>query len=223
MATRERCLRRWRSKLAGSACLSVLLLLLPVGTTASAEIVHFTSGRFLSVKSVKQEGSSLVLTLRSGGEVVCDAALVSRIEPDEVPWPESTATQVVSPRASDYAAIVEKLSASEGIDPMLVKAVVQVESAWQPRALSPKGAMGLMQLMPETARQYAVKDPYDPVDNISAGIRHLKSLLQRFELSLALAAYNAGEGAVLRHGGIPPYAETRAYVARVLVLLQPTN
>jgi soluble lytic murein transglycosylase-like protein len=73
-----------------------------------------------------------------------------------------------------------------------------------------------MQLMPATARLYAVRDPYDPRTNIEAGVRHLKSLLSRFELGLALAAYNAGEGAVRTYGGLPPFAETRAYVARIL-------
>jgi soluble lytic murein transglycosylase-like protein len=81
--------------------------------------------------------------------------------------------------------------------------------------------MGLMQLMPGTARQYAVRNPYEPRSNIEGGIKHLKSLLERFELPLALAAYNAGEAAVRRFGGIPPYPETRAYVKRVLALLGP--
>ena len=76
--------------------------------------------------------------------------------------------------------------------------------------------MGLMQLMPATARQYAVTDPYDPESNLDAGIRHLRSLLDRFDLRLALAAYNAGEGAVRRYGGVPPFAETRNYVVRVM-------
>ena len=76
--------------------------------------------------------------------------------------------------------------------------------------------MGLMQLMPATARQYAVADPYDPQANIEAGIRHLKSLLDRFDVPLALAAYNAGEGTVRRYGGMPPYRETRSYVSRIL-------
>jgi soluble lytic murein transglycosylase-like protein len=79
--------------------------------------------------------------------------------------------------------------------------------------------MGLMQLMPLTARQYAVANPYDPAANIEAGIKHLKALLQRFPRPLALAAYNAGEAAVLRFGGIPPYAETRNYVSRILKLV----
>jgi soluble lytic murein transglycosylase-like protein len=95
-----------------------------------------------------------------------------------------------------------------------------VESAYRPDARSRKGAKGLMQLMPQTARQYAVRNPYDPASNLDAGVKHLKSLLDRFELTLALAAYNAGEATVRRFGGIPPFQETRDYVRQVLGLLQ---
>src|SRR6266581_1376729 len=95
----------------------------------------------------------------------------------------------------------------------IVCEVIQVESAYNERARSKKGAMGLMQLMPETARQYSVSDPYDPRSNIEAGIRHLKSLIDRLpSLPLAIAAYNAGEAAVQRFRGVPPYPETRDYV-----------
>ena len=106
-----------------------------------------------------------------------------------------------------------------GVPRELVHAVIEVESGWQPAAVSPKGAAGIMQLMPATARQYAVRNPYDPITNIEAGTRHLKSLLARFPTAVALAAYNAGDGAVERFGGIPPFAETRRYVARVLQLI----
>jgi soluble lytic murein transglycosylase-like protein len=118
-----------------------------------------------------------------------------------------------------YDEIIEKAAAAEGVSSQLVRAVIQVESAYQARARSRKGAMGLMQLMPETARQYDVVDPYEPRSNIQAGVKHLKWLLARFELPLALAAYNAGEAAVRRFGGLPPYPETRDYVSRVLALL----
>jgi soluble lytic murein transglycosylase-like protein len=97
--------------------------------------------------------------------------------------------------------------------------VIKVESGYQERARSPKGAMGLMQLMPGTARQYEVSNPYEAQSNIEGGIKYLKSLLSRFELPLALAAYNAGEAAVKRFGGIPPYPETRKYVADILKLV----
>jgi soluble lytic murein transglycosylase-like protein len=104
------------------------------------------------------------------------------------------------------------------VSPKLVRALIQVESAYHERARSPKGAMGLMQLMPATAKQYAVADPFDPASNIEAGIKHLKSLLERLPVALALAAYNAGEAAVQRFNGIPPYRETQDYVSRILRL-----
>jgi soluble lytic murein transglycosylase-like protein len=115
-------------------------------------------------------------------------------------------------------AMVRHYAAHYNVPQELISALIDVESAWNPRAVSDKGAMGLMQLMPATARQYAVADPYDAASNIEAGIKHLKSLLQRLPVALALAAYNAGEGAVQRFNGIPPYPETRNYVSRILAL-----
>jgi soluble lytic murein transglycosylase-like protein len=193
-------------------------------TPARAELVFFATGRSLSVRGHRVDGDLLVLSLRSGGEIICERSVIVRIEPDEVPYPEpqlGTPDQPASVGGA-YAALVDQIAAEQGIDghmAKLVKAVIHVESAYQERARSRKGAMGLMQLMPETARQYAVADPYEPRSNIEAGIKHLKSLLARFELPLALAAYNAGEEAVRRFGGIPPYPETRSYVSRVLAEL----
>jgi soluble lytic murein transglycosylase-like protein len=191
---------------------------------AQAELVFFTSGRTLSIKGHRADGDSLVLTMRGGGEIVCDAAVIARFAPDEVPYPEpeSEAAQPAPPiqaaTTMPYGAIIDRVAAEQGVPAKLVRAVIQVESAYQERARSPKGAMGLMQLMPETARQYALADPYDPAANIEAGIKHLKSLLQRLPTALALAAYNAGEGAVERFHGMPPYPETQRYVSRILTL-----
>jgi hypothetical protein len=100
----------------------------------------------------------------------------------------------------------------------LVAAVISVESEFNPRAVSSRGALGLMQLMPTTAALLGVRDAFDPRENVDAGARHLRDLLDRFanDVSLALAAYNAGAQAVIRHGGVPPYPETRAFIARVL-------
>jgi soluble lytic murein transglycosylase-like protein len=116
-----------------------------------------------------------------------------------------------------FRALVEEAARRYGLDPALVDAVVRTESGYDPSATSPAGAMGLMQLMPATARALGVADPYDPVQNVHGGVRYLRGLVDRFgDVTLALAAYNAGPGAVARHGGVPPYPETRAYVERVL-------
>jgi soluble lytic murein transglycosylase-like protein len=118
----------------------------------------------------------------------------------------------------DLGRRIEATALRHGVDPRLVEAVVRVESAGDPGAVSPKGAMGLMQLMPARAASLGVRDAFDPAENLDGGVRHLRELLDRYRgnLSLALAAYNAGEEAVRRHGGIPPYPETRDYVRRIL-------
>ena len=119
-----------------------------------------------------------------------------------------------------YAELIESVAAENGVNPALVKAIIRTESNFDKRAVSRKGAQGLMQLMPGTAGRYAVGNTFDPAENIRGGVRHLRSLQDRFpgQLHLAIAAYNAGEGAVSRYRGIPPYAETQQYVARVLRL-----
>jgi soluble lytic murein transglycosylase-like protein len=124
--------------------------------------------------------------------------------------------------SGDFAAAIEAASAKQGLDPSLVRAVVQAESGGDPSAVSPVGAEGLMQLMPETARDMGVTDPKDPAQNLAGGTRYLREMLDRFhgDLPQAIAAYNAGPHAVERHGGVPPYPETRHYVDRVLKLYQ---
>ena len=129
-----------------------------------------------------------------------------------------TTRPVVNRRAQLYDAVIEQEAAANDVDPNLVRAVIQAESAFNPWAKSHKGAMGLMQLMPGTARQFGVRDPYNPVENIRAGVAYLKQLLVRFahNIELALAAYNAGPKAVERYGTkVPPYRETRNYVAKI--------
>jgi len=116
--------------------------------------------------------------------------------------------------------IIQQASQEQGLDPSLVKAIIQVESGFNPGALSPKGAMGLMQLMPDTARLYGVKDPWDIAQNVRAGTAYLRDLIQYFngDLKKALAAYNAGPKAVRDYGGVPPFPETQKYVRDVLSL-----
>ena len=125
-------------------------------------------------------------------------------------------TRPVSRRAAQFEALIEEHSAAHQVSPALVRAVIQAESAFNPRARSHKGAMGLMQLMPATATEFAVLDPYDPRENIRAGVAYLKRLLVKYsDESLALAAYNAGPAAVARYGRVPPYRETRDYVDKI--------
>lgn len=118
-----------------------------------------------------------------------------------------------------YAPHITRIAARHGVDPFLVHAVISAESAFNPNAVSPAGAMGFMQLMPATAERFGVSNAFDPIANIDAGVRYLRWLLNHFnnDVQLALAGYNAGENAVIRHGRqIPPYAETQTYVPRVL-------
>jgi soluble lytic murein transglycosylase len=124
-----------------------------------------------------------------------------------------------------YADLIHTIAADQGVDPALVKAIIRAESNFDRRAVSRKGAQGLMQLMPGTAGRYAVGNTFDPAENIRGGVRYLRLLQDRFpgQLHLAVAAYNAGESAVLRYNGIPPYAETRQYVSRVLRLYDQSN
>lgn len=197
---------------------------------AAAELVTLRGGRVLSVKAVQFEGDEAIIVLRTGGQMRAPRAYVVSVAPDEVPYPEpevapapsgDPAEPVVPSSRDDLVALIDERAAHHGVDARLARAVVMVESNYQPDARSPKGAMGLMQLMPATARQYALDDPFDPRQNLDAGLRHLRGLLDRYgkgRESLALAAYNAGEGAVSRHGGIPPYRETQDYVRRVLTL-----
>lgn len=200
---------------------------------ASAEIVMLTSGATLSVKSHREAGDSIVLALRSGGEVTCDRNLVEKIVPDEVPHPDPvpappaavpSTPNVAILQSTPYGALIEAAAQANGVDPLLVRALIQVESNYKPRARSSKGAMGLMQIMPSVAREYNVRNAYDPQANISAGVQKLKALIDKWGTELGLAAYNAGEAAVLRYGGVPPYRETRSYVTRIMSLLgQPSG
>jgi hypothetical protein len=190
---------------------------------AHAELVYFQTGRAFSVKAIRSDGEQLVLHLRGGGEVTCARENIVKVEPDEVEYPEVLAATAVVERLLERPAVptrfrelVTTTAAKYEVPANLVHALIEVESGYRTLARSPKGARGLMQILPSTGRQYGALDLFDPKVNIDAGVRHLKSLLQRFELPVALAAYNAGEGAVARFGGIPPFRETRNYVSRIL-------
>ena len=163
-----------------------------VAADARADIVVFKNGRTMSVKACRVDGDMATLRLREGGEVTFPAAIVARVEPDEVPYPEpvdSRDTREDAPvplalarpsivpdevlAARPYADLISTIAAANMVDARLVHAVIEQESNYEPRAKSKKGARGLMQLMPETARQYGVRNSYDPKANLEAGIRHL--------------------------------------------------
>jgi len=194
---------------------------------ASAEVVLLTTGRTLSVKSHRAEDDKVTLVLRKGGELTCPASLIVRIDPDEVPYVEEAPAPVDTPAVArpaptltgPYADVIRAAASRHRLDPNLVHALIRAESNYEPRARSSRGARGLMQLMPATLRAYQVRNAYDPADNVEAGTKYLRTLLDRFPLAQALAAYNAGADAVVRYGGVPPFPETRAYVTRILTTL----
>lgn len=216
-----------------------------IASDARADIVVFKNGRTMSVKSCSVEDGTAFMRLREGGEVTFPASLIARVDPDEVPYPEPVSetpvvqaepAPVAAPDAYAFAAVSEEtlarrpfadlistVAAAHDVDKRLVHAVIQQESGYQARARSKKGAKGLMQLMPATARQYGVKNSYDPKSNLDAGVRHLKDLMSRLDLPTALAAYNAGEGTIRRYGGLPPFAETQNYVRSILRRVGPSG
>ena len=130
----------------------------------------------------------------------------------------SAAAPAEPPRPTKFAGAIAQAARRHELDPALLTAVVGQESGFRQRAISGAGAMGLMQLMPETARELGVRDPFDPAQNLDGGAKYLRGLIDRYHgrLDLALAAYNAGPGAVDRYGGVPPYRETQNYVANIL-------
>jgi soluble lytic murein transglycosylase-like protein len=157
------------------------------------------------------------------GVLLATLTLTYTVSREITPPPPPLRRQVdLAPAARRFDAHVQAIAGRHGLPAELVMAIIDVESAFRPRAVSPKGARGLMQVMPATAADLGVRDVSDATTNIDVGARHLRRLMERFEgdLPLVLAAYNAGENAVLRHCGIPPYRETQEYVVRVLARLE---
>ncbi len=214
--------------------------LLPLVTAAllaptlpsSAELVVMHHGRVMKVDAFQllDDGSRFEFTLPSGGAVTLPVTAVERIVDDEIvpeppPEPEVTRPNLdflahLPVPETPYGQLIHATAQRHGLNADLVAAVVAAESAFDPRAVSVKGARGLMQLMPATAERFGVRthELFDPRRNLEAGVTYLAWLRKRFDddLPRILAGYNAGEGAVDRHGGIPPYRETRNYVRRVL-------
>lgn len=214
------------------ACCCALLLSVSV-PPAAAELVVLDNGRFFKVARYDLRGDEAVLELPTGGRVELPIERIERVVDDEVvPVEESEEVDVKGRRTlpvyfaegqdvpdGPWSRQIFETARRHYVNPAVVTALVRAESAFDPRAVSRKGARGLMQLMPATARRFGVgpEDIFDPVRNLEAGVRYLRWLLDRFdgELHLALAAYNAGEGTVERYGGVPPYRETRGYIRRI--------
>jgi hypothetical protein len=220
-------------------------LLLAAGLLASsclrAELIVFEDGRVVKASSYVLLSEELEIRLAGGGSYRVDLSRVERIVDDEV----VVDTVVVEDDAlhpglpydlsykkgrrplfgSDFDALIDREAKKQNIDASFVSALIRAESNYEPRALSRKGARGLMQLMPATARRLSVRRPFDAASNVRGGVQYLRELVDRFgqHPELVLAAYNAGEGAVETYGGVPPYRETIAYVHRILKWWRPAE
>jgi hypothetical protein len=231
-----------------SLTLFVIVAASPAGTAQARQgspawRVQFTSGGSIDVSSYTVDEGRLVMFLEDGGTFTVSATQVRRVERVEIPLEDVPATVSPLPGAApaaeppgavpsapparmpappaaapDIDTLVNEAAARYGLEADLLAAVIAVESGYRPQAISPKGAQGLMQLMPGTARELAVSDAFDPAQNIDAGARHLKRLIDQNGGTYwrALAAYNAGEGNVARYKGLPPFRETMSYVRKVL-------
>jgi hypothetical protein len=205
-----------------------IMAMVLAASPATAKIAVFVDGRILKVDDAYLDGDQIVLDLHGGGRMVVPAVRIDRVVADEVdePYPSSPPRfrdcahawfDEPLPQWVPFRGSIRDAARSADLHPRLLAALVQVESAFDPWAVSRVGASGLTQLMPAAAFDHGVRDVFDPAANLRGGAHHLRSLLDRFEqLPLALAAYNAGGATVERHGGIPPYRETRSYVRRVL-------
>lgn len=197
----------------------LLTLALLAAPCFAGEVVELSTGFRIHAERHETEGS-VVRLYQNGGVTEVPASLVVHFEAEEAqPKPAAAETPTRLP-ALNAQELVAAAARRNGLPPEFVASVVSAESDFQAGAVSPKGAIGLMQLMPATAREYGA-DPRDPRQNVEAGTQYLRDLLLKYQkddhqVSRALAAYNAGPGAVDRYRGVPPYRETRAYVARVL-------
>ncbi len=208
--------------------LELAALLALLAAPAAAELVILGGGRVLKAESYRVEGRRAVIELPGGGILELPLLRIDRVVDDEiVPDPEPLPEPAFAAdyRTSDtvpetpYGELIFAAARRHRLNPRLVAAMVRAESAFDPRAVSHKGAVGLLQLMPATARRFGLTsaERYRPERNLEAGTRYLRWLLDRYEgeLPLALAGYNAGETNVARYGGVPPFRETREYIRRI--------
>ncbi len=212
-------------------------VLLFAATAASASIAVFSDGRNMKIEAYTVDQDVIHLTLQGGGKMSMALTRIERVVDDEVSTPEvvEEVKQIVEdggvfPRRSwkyseqsgplfqsKYNDIIVEAAKRFDVDAALVSAVIKAESDYNPRTVSHKGARGLMQLMPATAKRFGVRDSFDPEQNIHAGTKYLRWLLKTFDgnADLAVAAYNAGEGNVWKYKGVPPFRETVTYINRI--------
>jgi soluble lytic murein transglycosylase-like protein len=205
----------------GWLCLLFAAMALP----GCAESVLLKNGFTITVDRHETEGDTVHLYLAGGGTADLRTNDIASFTPDPAPVKETAAP---APEAKPTPAppqvtlddLIRVSSARHGLDPALIRSMIAAESAGHPRAVSPKGAAGLMQIMPGTARVLGVADVFDPGNNVEAGTTYIRQLLDRYghDLTLALAAYNAGPGTVQSYQGLPPYRETDTYIRRVITL-----
>jgi soluble lytic murein transglycosylase-like protein len=205
---------RRTTKLSAIAPVALLLLFGSV-PAAHADYAVLRSGQRLNITGWQRIGDDVRLDL-AGGSVTMPAGELVSVEPEEIFAGAKQAPE------GPFASEIRAASAAYGVDEQLIASVIAVESKFNPRAVSKKGAYGLMQLLPETATRLSVRNIFDPAENINAGTHYLKELLDRFgqNLTLALAAYNAGPERVTQFRGVPPYPETQHYVRNVAAALQ---
>jgi soluble lytic murein transglycosylase-like protein len=197
----------------GTILFAVILTAVGVAPIARADYAVLRSGVRLHITGYEAAGDRVRLTVE-GGTVEVAAGEIESIEPEDVfPSRPNVAPLPDGP----YASLIRAAAEKHGIDENLIHRIILVESNFNPKAVSRKSALGLMQLLPQTAAQYSVRNVFDPAQNIDGGTRYMKDLLARYhgDLTLALAAYNAGPEMVQRYGGVPPFPETQNYVRRV--------
>jgi len=221
------------SRRRGFRCQVLLwVVILSVPSSSSAELVVMTDGQVLKVESFERHEDRISLGLADGGRLTLAMDRVARILEDEIvdqpPAPERYAVGDLRLWFEDpqgvpdtpFGDLIYETSRRHQVNPTVVAAMVRAESAFDPWAVSPKGAMGLLQLMPATAKRFGLTDRqfFEPAENLDAGVRYLRWLGERFDgnLALVLAGYNAGEAMVQRYEGVPPFRETDKYIQRVL-------
>ena len=201
--------------------------LLVAATALAAPLAHadyavLRSGQRIHITGYESSGGRVKLTFQGGSAEIAASDLVS-VEPED----QAQDMPVVAPAPVDepYSDLIHAAATKNGVDEKLIRRVIAEESNFNPQAVSPKKAQGLMQLLPETAARYAVANVFDPAQNIEAGTRYLKELLEKYRgnVTLALAAYNAGPDVVDRYAGVPPYPETQRYVTRITASLASDN